>query len=82
MAFWAGSIASGKGRSYLLWFLLGFCFNILGVICAYVAPPKPGETHVVCPFCAGVTPREAVLCQYCGNGLRVELSEQDASEAS
>ncbi len=72
-------IASNKGRSGFLWFLIGAMLGIFGLILVAALPrinePKPTvagfeaatpSTHVKCPDCAELVKKEARVCRHCG----------------
>jgi len=78
------AIAGGKGRSGLLWFIIGAFLSLIGLIIIAclpsIKPPQPvviagGEpaptpkTHVRCPDCAELVRREATKCKHCGCSL-------------
>ena len=69
----AAAIGSMKGRSGILWLLLGAVFGLFALVIVAVLPKvKPGvdipgpATHVICPDCRSYIPKEARVCKHCG----------------
>jgi hypothetical protein len=83
----SAAIASSKGRSGIGWFFLGLLISIFAVILVAVLPSlkeKPiivgGEiatpsTHVRCPKCKGLVPKEAEICMHCRSTLVPESKQ-------
>lgn len=67
----AAAIAGQKGRGELRWFLVGFFFNLIGLLVLFLPPvPKAGILRK-CPRCAEVIKAEATVCRFCGRDLMV-----------
>lgn len=69
-ALFCTGVAISKGRSQILWFLLGFFFNILALIAVAGMPsllhqPARG-THKRCPDCREFVYMDAKVCRCCG----------------
>jgi len=74
----ASAIARRKGRSDILWFLLGFCLHLFGLVVLFLPSVcKVGITKK-CPECAEIVRAEANRCRYCGN----EFLAANAAEVS
>ncbi|MBU1248983.1 MAG: zinc ribbon domain-containing protein [Proteobacteria bacterium] len=66
---WTANVAKGKGRNWVVWFVLGFLLNIVGLIIAYVLPVQAGGDYMKCSQCAEPVRREAKVCKHCGADL-------------
>lgn len=71
-----GIVASSKGRSSFIWFVLGALFSVFALILVIVLPsqrdgpvdpnaPSP-YTHVKCPDCREFVFKDAKRCKHCG----------------
>lgn len=74
----AAVIGSSKGRSWFGWFLIGFFFNVIGVLVAIgvaskrpvvVADAPPTRNLKKCPHCAELILLEASKCKHCGSAV-------------
>lgn len=69
-------IAGSKGRSVILWLILGALFSLFALIVVAVMPsvkrdkdaPDP-DTHVKCPDCREFVRMDARKCKHCGCSL-------------
>jgi hypothetical protein len=64
-----GLIGRMKGSSFLLWFLLGTLFPILGVVIALLYRVESNELRRQCPNCGRVTKLYDAICTRCGHEL-------------
>jgi hypothetical protein len=73
----AGILASNRGRSGILWFILSiFISPLISIIFLLVMQnlkddedkPNP-DTHVKCPDCRELVRIDARKCKHCGSGL-------------
>jgi len=73
------SIASSKGNSGCVGFLLGFLLGPIGLVIAAVWPSSPATIAAAnyvlpgpmgaCPFCASLIPVSARVCRFCQRDL-------------
>jgi hypothetical protein len=79
-ALFASAVADSKGRSGMLWFVLGFFFNIFALIAVAGMPSLLGQpstrTHFQCPECMEYIHKEARKCRCCGARL-AHLSDEE-----
>ena len=73
-------IARNKGRSGILWFILGLVFNFIGliVIACLGKVEKLGRDLKKCPYCAELVQKDALVCKHCGRDISdvIELKEK------
>lgn len=78
--FFAAAIASGKGRSFGVWFVLGFLFGPIALLASGFMPKVEidnvvrtpsviAPTERKCPFCAEQIKVEAIVCKHCGRDV-------------
>ena len=65
----AGWIGRAKGSSFLLWFLIGACVPILGVIVAVFYRMEIDEPRRQCPGCGRIVKLHDAICTRCGTEL-------------
>jgi hypothetical protein len=58
-----------KGSSFLIWFLVGFCLPILGLIGAILYRWERHEPVRACPRCAAKLKISDQVCMSCGEDL-------------
>ena len=62
-----GAVARGKGRNYLLWFLLCFILPPLIFLILWLGPRNQVEGRFrKCPRCRGYSRWSATQCWHCG----------------
>jgi ribosomal protein S27AE len=64
-----GLIGRMKGSSFLLWFLLGALFPVLGIVIALLYRVESNELRRQCPNCGRVTKLYDAICTRCGHEL-------------
>ncbi|PWU24470.1 MAG: hypothetical protein C5B48_06195 [Candidatus Rokuibacteriota bacterium] len=64
-----GIVAKIKGSSFFVWFLIGFCLPIVGLIAALLYRWERAEPRRKCPKCGSVRPIADQVCMSCGEDL-------------
>jgi hypothetical protein len=65
----AGVVGRIKGSSFFVWFLIGFCLPIVGLIAAILYRWERQEPRRRCPRCGAVRPIADQVCTHCGEDL-------------
>ena len=65
----AGVIGKIKGSSFFVWFLIGFCLPVVGLIGALLHRWERQEPRRRCPRCGSVRPLADQVCTICGEDL-------------
>lgn len=65
----AGTVGKLKGSSFMIWFLIGFCLPVVGVIAAVLYRSEHAELRRECPECGYVQPVYVQVCTRCGHDL-------------
>lgn len=58
-----------KGSSFFVWFLVGFCLPIVGLIGALLYRWESQEPRRRCPRCGALRPIADQVCTSCGEDL-------------
>ena len=58
-----------KGSSFFVWFLIGFCLPVIGLIAAILYRLERDEPHRHCPRCGAVRPIADQVCTVCGEDM-------------
>lgn len=61
-----GIIGRIKGSSFLLWFVIGFCLPILGLLAAILYRWETEEPQKQCPRCGAILKVADQVCMRCG----------------
>jgi hypothetical protein len=61
-----GIIGRIKGSSFLLWFVIGFCLPILGLLAAILYRWEKEEPRKQCPRCGAILKVTDQVCMRCG----------------
>jgi hypothetical protein len=61
-----GIIGRIKGSSFLLWFVIGFCLPILGLLAAILYRWETEEPRKQCPRCGAILKVADQVCMRCG----------------
>jgi hypothetical protein len=64
-----GVVGKIKGSSFLVWFLIGFCLPILGLIAAILYRWERAEPRRRCPRCGSLRPIADQVCTRCGEDM-------------
>jgi hypothetical protein len=65
----AGVVGKIKGSSFLVWFLIGFCLPIVGLIAAILYRWERAEPLRRCPRCGSPRPIADQVCTRCGEDM-------------
>jgi hypothetical protein len=58
-----------KGSSFFIWFLVGFCLPIIGLVAALLYRWERHEPRMRCPRCGAVLPISDQVCTRCGEDI-------------
>jgi uncharacterized membrane protein len=58
-----------KGSSFFIWFLVGFCLPLLGLIAAFAYRVEKFEPERRCPRCGAVHKLYVQVCRVCGEDM-------------
>ena len=64
-----GIVGRIKGSSFLVWFLIGFCLPLVGLIAAILYRWEREEPRRSCPRCGTVRPIADQVCTVCGEDM-------------
>jgi hypothetical protein len=64
-----GVVGKIKGSSFLVWFLIGFCLPVVGLIGAILYRWEREEPRRRCPRCGSVRPIADQVCTVCGEDM-------------
>jgi peptidoglycan/LPS O-acetylase OafA/YrhL len=65
----AGVVGKIKGSSFLVWFLIGFCLPVIGLLAAILYRWERQEPRRRCPRCGAVRPIADQVCTNCGEDM-------------
>ena len=65
----AGVVGKIKGSSFLVWFLIGFCLPVIGLVAAILYRWERHEPRRRCPRCGAVRPIADQVCTNCGEDM-------------
>ena len=64
-----GTVGKIKGSSFFVWFLIGLCLPLIGLIAALLYRFERAEPHRRCPRCGAVHPIADQVCTVCGEDM-------------
>jgi hypothetical protein len=64
-----GVVGRIKGSSFLIWFLVGFCLPVVGLIAAILYRWEREEPRRRCPRCGSERPIADQVCTICGEDM-------------
>ena len=76
----AAVIARYKGRNEFVWFVVGFLFQIIGLIVVFFPPVVKMGVNKLCPRCAEIVKANATLCKHCHSPLDVYYEAKVVSQ--
>jgi hypothetical protein len=65
----AGIIGKIKGSSFFIWFLIGLCVPLIGIVVALAYRWDRDEVRRQCPTCGKVVKLHDAICMRCGAEL-------------
>ena len=65
-----GFVGRIKGSSFLVWFLIGFCLPVVGLIAALLYRWEREEPRRRCPRCGSVRSIADQVCTVCGEDMK------------
>jgi hypothetical protein len=69
-----------KGSSFLVWFLIGFCLPLVGLIGAILHRWERFEPRRGCPRCGNVVKISDQVCMVCGEDLEWPAEERKSPD--
>lgn len=64
-----GIVGRIKGSSFLVWFLIGFCLPVFGLLGAILYRWERDEPRMRCPRCGAVLKISDQVCMRCGEDI-------------
>jgi hypothetical protein len=64
-----GIVGKIKGSSFFVWFLVGFCLPVVGLIGAILYRWERNEPRRRCPRCGSIRPIADQVCTNCGEDM-------------
>ncbi len=68
----AGIVGKIKGSSFLIWFLVGFCLPVAGLLAAILYRWERDEPRMQCPRCGKIMRISDQVCMRCGEDIKWE----------
>ena len=65
----AGIVGKVKGSSFFIWFVIGFCLPVIGLIAAQLYRWERQEPQRRCPTCGSVRAIADQVCTVCGEDM-------------
>jgi hypothetical protein len=70
----AGTVGKIKGSSFFVWFLIGFCLPVAGLVGALLYRWERDEPRMRCPRCAATLKVSDQVCMRCGEDIEWEAA--------
>jgi hypothetical protein len=64
-----GIVGAIKGSSFVIWFLIGFCLPVIGLVGALLYRWERDEPRRACPRCQATLKISDQVCMTCGEDL-------------
>ena len=65
----AGIVGKVKGSSFFVWFVIGFCLPVIGLIAALLYRWERQEPQRRCPTCGSIRAIADQVCTVCGEDM-------------
>jgi len=65
----AGIVGKIKGSSFWVWFLIGLCLPVIGLLAAIFYRFEREEPRRRCPRCGAIRPISDQVCTVCGEDM-------------
>ena len=76
-----GIVGKIKGSSFAIWFLVGSCLPVAGLLAAILYRWERQEPRITCPRCGATMKAHVQVCTRCGEDIVWDMGESSSSGA-